>query len=112
MESKFLSHLTSEGKVSASPKRQALNALVFHYREVMDLPLQGQIAPLGNKRLPRPPTVLSRIEVQMLLGTFEGKHALMAKLLYGRGQRLMECIRLRVQLQQIFSSYHVECTTS
>ncbi|MEN6474600.1 MAG: integron integrase [Syntrophaceae bacterium] len=93
----FLSHLANEGKVSASTQRQALNALVFLYRDVLDLPLQGKIAPVRSKRLPRPPTVLSQAEVQKLIGAIEGKHALMAKLLYGSGLRLMECIRLRVQ---------------
>lgn len=94
---KFLSHLTTEGKVSASTQRQALNALVFLYRDVLDKPLAEEIAPIRSKRLQRPPTVLVQEEVQRLLAAMEGKHSLMAKLLYGGGLRLMECIRLRVQ---------------
>jgi len=93
----FLSHLATEGKVSGATQRQALNALVFLYRDVLDMPLDGEIAPARSKRLTRPPTVLTQAEVQRLLAAIEGKNALMAKLLYGSGLRLMECIRLRVQ---------------
>ncbi len=94
---RFLSHLATEGKVSASTQRQALNALVFLYREVLDKPLAEEIAPIRGKRQQRPPTVLIQAEVRRLLAAITGKHALMAKLLYGGGLRLMECIRLRVQ---------------
>jgi integron integrase len=94
---RFLSHLATEGKVSASTQRQALNALIFLYRDVLDKPLSDEIAPVRSKRLQRPPTVLIQAEVQRLLAAITGKHALMAKLLYGGGLRLMECIRLRIQ---------------
>ena len=93
----FLSHLATEGKVTGSTQRQALNALVFLYRDVLDMPLDGEIAPARSKRLTSPPTVLTQAEVQRLLAAIEGKNALMTKLLYGSGLRLMECIRLRVQ---------------
>lgn len=93
----FLSHLAIEGKVSGSTQRQALNSLVFLYRNVLDMPLDGEIAPARSKRLKKPPTVLTSAEVQRLLAILEGHNALMAKLLYGSGLRLMECIRLRVQ---------------
>ena len=93
----FLSHLATEGKVSGATQRQALNALVFLYRDVLDMPIDGEIAPERSKRLTRPPTVLTQAEVQRLLAAIEGKNALMTKLLYGSGLRLMECIRLRVQ---------------
>jgi len=94
---RFLSHLVVEGKVSASTQRQALNALVFLYREVLDLPIDGEIAPIRSKKQKRPPTVLTKEEVSCLLLRMEGTHLLMAKLLYGSGLRLMECIRLRIQ---------------
>jgi integron integrase len=79
----FLSHLATEGQVSASTQRQALNALVFLYRDVLHKPLESTIAPVRSKRRPRPPTVLTQAEVQ--------------RLLYGGGLRLLECIRLRIQ---------------
>jgi integron integrase len=94
---RFLSHLATEGQVSASTQRQALNALVFLYRDVLHKPLESTIAPVRSKRRPRPPTVLTQAEVQRLLAVMTGRHALMAKLLYGSGLRLLECLRLRIQ---------------
>ena len=94
---RFLSYLATDGQVSASTQRQALNAVVFLYRDVLDKPLGTEIAPVRSKRKQRPPTVLTQAEVQRLLTAMEGKHALMAKLLYGGGLRLLECIRLRIQ---------------
>jgi integron integrase len=94
---RFLSHLATEGQVSASTQRQALNALVFLYRDVLHQPLESELAPVRSKRHPRPPTVLTQAEVQRLLAAMTGRHALMARLLYGGGLRLLECIRLRIQ---------------
>jgi integron integrase len=93
----FLSHLASHGKVAASTQRQALNAIVFLYRNVLDQPIQGEIAPVRAKRHARVPVIMTQGEVQRVLGEMNGTHLLMAKLLYGGGLRLMECIRLRVQ---------------
>jgi integron integrase len=59
--------------------------------------LEDKITPPRSKRLTSPPTVLTQAEVGRLLAAIEGKNVLMAKLLYGSGLRLMECIRLRVQ---------------
>jgi integron integrase len=94
---RFLSHLATEGQMSASTQRQALNALVFLYRDVLHQPLESTIAPVRSKRHQRPPTVLTQAEVQRLLAAMTGRHALMARLLYGSGLRLLECIRLRIQ---------------
>jgi len=93
---RFLSDLATRGKVAVSTQKQALNAIVFLYREVLDLEL-GEIGHVRSKRHRRPPTVLTQAEVQQVLGTMEGTHRLMAQLLYGCGLRLMECIRLRMQ---------------
>ena len=92
----YLSYLATRGEVAAATQRQALNALVFLYRDVLDVDL-GEIAPIRSKRLRKPPTVLTQGEVQQLLRSMSGTHQLMAKLLYGCGLRLMECIRLRIQ---------------
>lgn len=92
----YLSHLATEGKVAASTQRQALNAIIFLYRDVLDKELGG-IEPIRSKRRRKPPTVLTQSEVQQVLNSMEGTHALMAKLLYGCGLRLMECPRLRIQ---------------
>ena len=61
---KFLSHLATKGNVAASTQRQALNALVFLYRDVLDQPLDGKIVPVRSKRKPSPPTVLTQEEIQ------------------------------------------------
>ena len=93
----FLSHLATVGRVASSTQRQALNALVFLYKHVLDIPLEEEITPARSKRVTSPPTIMTQAEVQRLLAAMEGKPALMAKLIYGSGMRLMECIRLRVQ---------------
>ena len=94
---KYLSHLATEGRVSASTQRQALNAIAFLYRDVLDLPLDGKIAPIRSKKYARPPTVMTEDETRSVLGEMSGLNRLMANVMYGSGLRLMECVRLRVQ---------------
>jgi integron integrase len=93
----FLSTLAVEGQVAASTQNQALSALLFLYREVLqqELPWMDEIQ--RAKRPKRLPTVLSREEVAALLDQMSGVTWLMASLLYGSGLRLMECLRLRIQ---------------
>ena len=93
----FLSNLATRQKVSASTQRQALNAIIFLYRHVLHQSIEDQIEPIKAKRRTRPPVVLTKSEVQRVFAQMQGNHLLMAKLLYGAGLRLMECIRLRVQ---------------
>jgi integron integrase len=93
----FLSDLATEKNVAASTQNQALCALLFLYREVLGIELNAPIVSIRAKRPKRLPTVLTRSEVQLLLNAMSGEHQLMAKLLYGSGLRLMECIRLRVK---------------
>jgi integrase len=94
---RFLSHLATEGQVSASTQRQALNALVVLDRDVLDTPLAATIALGLRKRQPRPPTGLTQAEVQRVLAAMTGRHALRARRLYGGSLRLLKCIRLRLQ---------------
>ena len=93
---RFLSDLAVRCEVSASTQRQALNALVFLYRNVLDLPLKEKIQPARSKKQPNLPTVLGTEEIKLFFRQIEGIHALMAKILYGSGLRLMECVRLRI----------------
>ncbi len=93
---RFLSYLATEKNVAVSTQKQALNALVFLYREVLQIPLGQDIAPIRAKKKRRPPTVLTELEIQRILANMTGIHLLMAKLIYGTGIRLMECIRLRI----------------
>ncbi len=92
----FLTHLAVNLNVSASTQNQALCALLFLYREVLHQDL-GPIDALRAQKPKRLPTVLTRDEVQRLIAQMSGTHQLMAKLLYGSGLRLMECVRLRVK---------------
>ena len=93
----FLTMLATERKVSTSTHNQALSALLFLYREVLmiDLPWMNSINRPTSK--PRIPSVLTRDEVAGVLAQMEGVTALIARLLYGTGMRLMEGMRLRVK---------------
>ena len=93
----FLTHLATERKVSASTHNQALSAILFLYREVLavELPwLNGINRPTQKRRIP---SVLTKDEVAVLLAQMEGETALIARLLYGTGMRLMEGMRLRIK---------------
>ena len=93
----FLTHLAVIGNVAASTQNQALNALVFMYKAVLDKPLGDLQGVIRAKKPQRLPVVLSRDEVTAILRNLDGLHWLAACLLYGSGLRLMECIRLRVK---------------
>jgi len=95
--SHFLSALAVEGRVSASTQNQALCALLFLYRHVLDQNLGWLDEVVQAKQSHRLPVVLTRQEVRVLLGALESDHWLMAHLLYGAGLRLLECLRLRVK---------------
>jgi integrase len=84
---RFLSYLAEKKNVAAATQKQALNALIFLYKKVLDIDLGDGIAPTRSKRRMNLPTVLTQEEVSKLLGNMKGKHALMAKLLYGCGLR-------------------------
>ena len=94
---RYLSHLATNEKVAASTQKQALNAIVFLYRDVIKVPLGDSIAPIRCKQRRRPPTVLTEHEVERVFSQMKGTHLLMGRLIYGSGIRLMECIRLRIQ---------------
>jgi integrase len=87
----FLSHLATHDRVSAATQRQALNAIVFLYRHVLDHPIEDQLEPVKANNRFRPPVVMTQAEVQHVISHLEGIHLLMAKMLYGCGLRLMEC---------------------
>jgi integron integrase len=93
----FLTHLAVDQHVAASTQNQALHALLFLYREVLKIDLERPVDAVRAKRPKRLPTVLTKAEVRQVLESMSGTHQLMAKLLYGSGLRLMECLRLRVK---------------
>jgi integron integrase len=93
----FLTHLAVQRNVSASTQNQAKSALLFLYKEVLqvDLPWLEDVQPAkGAKRLP---VVLTHSEVQAVLARMHRTYGLVGRLLYGSGLRLMEAARLRVK---------------
>jgi integron integrase len=93
----FLTHLAAEKNVAVSTQNQALNSLVFLYKEVLHRPL-GQLEPFERPTRPaRLPVVLTQEETRRLLACAPERYALLMKLLYGTGLRVMEGVRLRVK---------------
>src|SRR5947208_4018824 len=93
----FLTDLAVQKKVAAATQNQALNALVFLYKEVLHLEL-AEFSAVRAKRPERLPVVLSETEKAKLLAAIKpGTIGLMVRLLYGTGMRLMECVRPRVK---------------
>jgi integron integrase len=103
---RFLTHLAVAGNVAASTQNQALCALVFLYKHVLAMEINGKIDAVRAKRPKRLPVVLSKAEVDRLMANLRGVHWLMAGLLYGAGLRLMECVRLRVK-DVDFNQHHI-----
>ena len=92
----YLSHLALNRNVAPATQNQALNALNFLYKVVLEKPLSQNIAFSRAKKKQKLPVVLSQEEVMRLLKELDGVHWLAACLMYGSGLRLMECMRLRV----------------
>ncbi len=93
----FLTHLAVAGRVAASTQNQAKSALLFLYREVLELELPWLDDVEAAKTPKRLPVVLTGAEVMAMLVRLDGTNALVARLLYGTGLRIMECLRLRVK---------------
>ena len=93
----FLSYLAEKKNVAASTQNVAFNALLFLYRDVLNMTLPPLENVVRARRPARVPVVFSKSEVAQLLGALSGTHRLLASLLYGSGLRLMEGVRLRVK---------------
>jgi integrase len=93
----FLSWLAAERRVAPSTHKQALSARLFLYREVLEIDLPWMNDVLRPKDRVRVPTVVSVGEVARRFAALEGPMALVGRLLYGTGLRLMEALRLRVK---------------
>jgi len=93
----FLTHLAVDEHVAAATQNQALSALLFLYREVLRKELDAAIDSVRARKSTHLPTVLTKDEVKQVIAHLSGAHQLMAKLLYGAGLRLLECLRLRVK---------------
>jgi integron integrase len=93
----FLTHLAVRNRVSSSTQNQALSALLFLYRHVLDREIGSLDGVIRARKPKRLPVVMTRDEVKAILDRLDGDSRLMASLMYGAGLRLMECLRLRVQ---------------
>jgi len=93
----FLSHLVMELNVASSTQNQAFNAILFLYKQVLNSEMPDNINACRSKKPEKLPTVLSRDETMRIVRSMTGTHQLMAKLLYGSGLRVIECVRLRVK---------------
>jgi len=92
----FLTFLAVKRNVSPSTQNQALNALLFLYKQVLNQPIDELHGAVRAKKKKKLPTVLTHDEVSRLLRQLDGVYWLAACLMYGSGLRLMECLRLRV----------------
>lgn len=94
----FVTHLVNQKSVSASTQNQAISAILFLYRNVLQIELdETALLPIRPGKPKRVPTVLSRTEARRVIAHMDGVHKLMAQIMYGSGLRLMEVMRLRVK---------------
>ncbi len=100
----FLTHLVMKRNVASSTQNQAFNAILFLYNHVLDVDMPQDINALRSKKPIRVPTVMTREETLKVIGAMRGTHQLMAKLMYGSGLRVMECIRLRVRYRNYWGT--------
>jgi integron integrase len=94
----FITHLVVERKASASTQNQAISAILFLYRYILNIDLdQSALGFIRPKKGRRVPTVLSKDEARAIIANMNQPYKLMAQIMYGGGLRLMECLRLRVK---------------
>jgi len=93
----FLTYLAVQEQVAASTQNQALGALLFLYRHVLQLPLDERIDAIRAKSSRKLPTVLTPEEVRAVIQHMAGVHRLIVQLLYGGGLRLREAMQLRIK---------------
>lgn len=93
----FVNHLATARRVSASTQSQALNGVLFLYRDVLGMEVGDLVGLRRIQRLSRLPVVLTTGEVKRVLTCMHGTNRLMAELLYGAGLRVTECMTLRVK---------------
>ncbi len=92
----FLTHLAVNTNIAAATQSQALNALVFLYKQVLKEPLEDRINAVRSAKKENVPVVMTKEEVEQVISLMEGIPQLVAKLLYGSGLRISEALRLRV----------------
>ena len=94
----FVTYLVNKKNVAASTQNQAISAILFLYRHVLEIELDEKaLVPIRPTKPKRIPTVLSKAEARRVIEQMSGVYRLMTELLYGSGLRLMEVLRLRVK---------------
>jgi integron integrase len=93
----FLSYLAVERRVSASTQKQAFNALLFLYRNLLKIEINDLVGTIRSQIPQRLPVVLSATEIRLIFSRMNGVTRLMAELIYGSGLRLQECLMLRIK---------------
>ncbi|MEP7325540.1 MAG: integron integrase, partial [Gemmatimonadota bacterium] len=93
----FVTYLTAERHVGGATQNQALSALLFLYREVLQRPMERVVLRVRAREGDRRPVVLTPAEVRAVIGELAGRMRLIALLLYGSGLRVSEALRLRVK---------------
>jgi integron integrase len=93
----FQTHLAINKKLSASSQNQALSAVLFLYRNVLKIELNGSTNSIRANKPEHVPAVFTKEEVQRIFQKMEGVSLLMAQVMYGSGIRVSECVQLRVK---------------
>lgn len=93
----FLSHLVLQRNVASSTQNQAFNAILFLYDQVLEVKMPEEIQSIRSKKPVRVPTVMTHKEINKMIAAMSGVHQLMAKMMYGCGLQVLECLRLRVK---------------
>ena len=93
----FLTHMAVQKRMSPSSQNQALHAILFLYREILQIEFGKEVNAVRAKERKTIPTVLTVGEVQRVMGAMRGLPLLMTEVLYGGGLRLRECTGLRVK---------------
>ena len=93
----FLSYLAVERKISAATQKQAFNALLFLYRNILAREIVGLETVIPSRRPRRLPVVLTKEELRQVFAQLSGTNQLIAAVIYGAGLRLEECLCLRVK---------------
>lgn len=94
---KFLTHLSVDRGVSPNTQNQALNALKFLYRNVLNMPLDDVVGVVRSKKQQKLPVVMTQSEIRAILKEVESPYWLLARLMCGSGLQLRESLRLRIK---------------
>ncbi|MGA2477455.1 MAG: integron integrase [Spirochaetia bacterium] len=93
----FLSYLAVERHVAAATQKLAFNALLFFYRNILEIQIEGLGTVVPSKVPRRLPVVMTKDEIRRVFSHLDGTSQLMANVIYGGGLRLQECLSLRVK---------------